>query len=223
METCERFELAIEMNLHGALPPGEREALEAHLRTCASCREFARKAEQTTRALRQASDVTPPEVGAVLARVEAELRTHRLRLLRVVIILTVLVPLLGLAVGRLWVSAVAVGGVALVVLPTLAVRRWRLAREAARVGSSPEELVALYRRTLQVNLRRAERQRRFFPVLGVLNLLLATNPAMPWPKSLHREPMMWVGICVALVCAARTVYVVRRVLPRLRRELEALG
>jgi anti-sigma factor RsiW len=223
MDTCERFELAIEMNLHGALPPGEREALDAHLRTCASCREFARKAEHTQQALQASSAVAPPDVKRVLSHVDAELRTQRLRLLRVCLVLAVLFPVLGLAVGRFWVSGLSVGLVAAVVLPTLTLRQSRLAREASRVGESPEELVALYRRTLEANLRRARRQRRFFPVLGVVELFLTTNRTVPWPASLNREPMMWVGIVVALVCFARAVYVARWVLPRLRRELEALG
>lgn len=52
MRSCEEFEIAIEMKRHGALAPSDDAALEGHLFTCASCREFRRSTEDAQSVLR---------------------------------------------------------------------------------------------------------------------------------------------------------------------------
>lgn len=49
--TCDDFQIAIERELHGALPEPERAPLAAHLSTCEACRAYQAAARGTERAM----------------------------------------------------------------------------------------------------------------------------------------------------------------------------
>ncbi len=68
---CDRFELAIEMRLHGELGPEAGADLDAHLASCPSCREFESRARTIDRTLRDAAIEEEKDVdwSALRARV----------------------------------------------------------------------------------------------------------------------------------------------------------
>jgi predicted anti-sigma-YlaC factor YlaD len=65
---CEDFREAISARLDGEDLPGEADAVDAHLRTCADCRAFADRAARVTRLTRvRLAEPEPDLVEAVLA------------------------------------------------------------------------------------------------------------------------------------------------------------
>ncbi|PYQ22112.1 MAG: hypothetical protein DMF81_13305 [Acidobacteria bacterium] len=85
--SCDRSAELLSAYLDGALPPAEREALEAHLNQCADCRARLESLRAVKHALaRLPSREAPP--GAVRARVESlrfAHRTSRMRILAAVL------------------------------------------------------------------------------------------------------------------------------------------
>jgi hypothetical protein len=57
---CAEFEVLLCDYLDGSLAPAEREAVEAHMSTCAACSELAKDAAAATRFMERAADVEPP-------------------------------------------------------------------------------------------------------------------------------------------------------------------
>lgn len=69
---CEGFQIAIERELHGALPPDGRGELAAHLSSCEACRAYRAAAAGTERAM--AERATGVIEGVDWARVERGIR-----------------------------------------------------------------------------------------------------------------------------------------------------
>lgn len=224
MAGCDDFELAIEMRLHGALPPEESAALDAHLSTCERCREFQRRATETQRALTGSAGALAAAVdpGRVWAGVERMAREDRARIGRVALFQGVLVLATGFALGNYLVAAASILPVSAVVLTLLVLRSRAQARELALVGRSREDVLALYRRILERRIARLSRVVRVLPVIGVMELTL-TRPGAPWPKSLNHEGMTVFAVVLSLFLFGQTFYLARKVLPALRREREELG
>jgi hypothetical protein len=111
--------------------------------------------------------------------------------------------------------------VALGVLTLLVLRSRGQARELAKVGGSPDDVLVLYRHTLERRISRLSRMRRVLPVIGVMELTLV-HPGAPWPRSLDRTGMVLFAVGVSLFCFGQAVYLSRKMLPALRHELEAL-
>ncbi len=83
--SCEAFEKLIALDAGGDLTPAETARLEAHLGTCAPCRELARSLGESQAGLRALAQAGPDEAGldedavarwrrGLLARIEAEPR-----------------------------------------------------------------------------------------------------------------------------------------------------
>lgn len=223
MDACDRFELAIEMRLHDALPPDEGAELDAHLATCERCRRFERRAMETQRVLTGTSGAAAASVdpGRVWAGVERLAREDKARIGRVALLQVVLVLGAGFAMGNYLVAAASILPVSVLVLSLLVWRGRAQARELALVGRSQEDVLALYRRILDRRIARLSRMCRVLPVIALMELTL-TRPGAPWPKSLHREGMMVFAVVLSLFLVGQAVYLGRKVLPALRREREAL-
>ena len=76
--TCEAFEKLIALDAGADLPPRETARLQAHLETCAPCRDLARSIGESQAGLRALTEVTLDEDAlarwrrGVLARIEAQ-------------------------------------------------------------------------------------------------------------------------------------------------------
>ncbi len=64
VRTCEEFERLISDQLDGELPEAEARAVHEHLRTCASCLEFA----ESCRRVREVIQRLPQPTGAIATR-----------------------------------------------------------------------------------------------------------------------------------------------------------
>jgi anti-sigma factor RsiW len=222
MEGCDAFELAIEMRLHGALPPEQGPALDAHLVTCERCQRFLYRAEETQRAMATTgsavAEAVPP--GRTWEQLQRMIRSERTWLWRRAALVAALVPLIGFLSGSFLLAAGVVGMVGGALLTVLVLENRRASREAALVGNSRGDMLALYRQLLERRIARASRMRRVLPMLGVVELTL-TSARVPWPKSLDKQSMAWFAVGVFAVCIGRALYLSFRVLPSLRRELGA--
>jgi anti-sigma factor RsiW len=58
--TCERFAELVGDHVEGILPPGERAAFDAHLRTCHRCRDLLDGYVRVAGVVRRATDVRMP-------------------------------------------------------------------------------------------------------------------------------------------------------------------
>lgn len=218
--TCDDFEIASEMRLHGALGGAEAGALDVHLATCARCRAFEAAARWTEAAMRDAASEAARDVdwGAV----EAQLARWRRR--GWVSLGPALVTLLlwGAMTWKLhlrrdpdaWVVAVA----ALATAGAL-VRTWRKRRaDAARMARGGEELLGVLRRDL------AQRRRALVPLLL---LLAALTAGLAWWAAV--EPSRWASALLGLMAATGGITLAAGLLvkrPRLAREqavLDGLG
>lgn len=73
MSTCEHFEQQISALLDGELPDSEREALEAHLRTCESCAAVYRDFAGLSQTLKDTVGTPPADlIDRVMAQIGAE-------------------------------------------------------------------------------------------------------------------------------------------------------
>ncbi len=215
---CGEFEVSIEMELQGALPPERVRALADHLDTCEGCSAFAAEARRTQELLRGPAPAL--STGALVERVRRVQSEDRLRRGSIV------AGSLGTGVLLWWSTGSVVLGlsvsalVALLVLPAVHLRGRRLAAEVARAGAGHDELLAVYRHELQGRLRRWGRL-RVVTFCFALFQLSAGVVGPPWPASL-RHPMSFYLFGTAAVCLARSLYLSFRALPALRRELQEL-
>lgn len=222
MEGCDAFELAIEMRLHGALPPEQAPALAAHLATCERCQRFLRRAEATQRAMSATSSelagAVPPE--RTWEQLQRLIRGERTWLWRRAAFIAAMVPVVGFLSGSFALAAGVFGVVGGGLMTLRVLDNRRAARDAALVGSSRGDMLALYRQLLERRIARASRMRRVLPVLAIIELTL-TSSRVPWPKSLDKQSMAWFAVGVAVLCIGRALYLSLQVLPTLRRELGA--
>jgi hypothetical protein len=222
MEGCDAFELAIEMKLHGALPPEQAPALEAHLATCERCQRFLRRSEETQRVMSASTDtlagaVTPARTWE---RMQRMLREERAGLWLRALFLLALVPVFGWLMGNFVLPAITIGVVGGGLLTLLVLKNRQAAREAAQVGGTKGEVLTVYRQLLERRMDRATRMRRVLFVLGLMQLPFISS-RVPLPHSLNKEGMAWMAVGVFVLCIGRSVYLSLRALPALQRELEA--
>jgi hypothetical protein len=218
--TCDDFETAIEMRLHGALGGAEAAALDVHLATCARCRAFEAAASRMEAAMRDAASeaVKGVDWGAVEAQVERWRRRGWASLGPAAVTLLVWGAMTWKLHARgdpdVWVPVVA----ALVTAGAL-VLAWRKRRaDAARMARGGVELLVALRRDL------AGRRRALAPLLL---LLAALAIGLAWWAVL--EPRRWVSALLWAMAAAGGVTLAAGLLvkrPRLAREqavLDGLG
>lgn len=58
--SCERFTELVGDHVEGVLPPGERAAVDAHLRSCSRCRDLLDGYGRVTGLVQRATDVRMP-------------------------------------------------------------------------------------------------------------------------------------------------------------------
>jgi len=214
--TCDDFEIAIEMRLHGALGGAAAAGLDAHLVTCARCRAFAAAARGTEAAMRDAASEAAKGVdwGAVEAQVARWRRRGWVSAGPAAVTLLVWGAMTWKLHARgdpdVWVPVLA----ALATVLALALA-WRKRRaDAARMARGGDELLALLRRDL------AARRRALVPLLL---LLAALTIGMAWRAAV--EPGRWASGLLWSMAAAGGVALAAGLLvkrPRLAREQEVL-
>ncbi len=215
---CGDFELSLEMRMQGALPPERAPALEAHLATCAGCQSFLAQAERMQALLRGTQPVLPAQ--QLVERVEGARTEERRRLVTVLVGLVLIAGGLWWAIGNVVPALVTVVLVLLLLVPSAHLRGRRLAAEVARAGAQREELLAVYRRTLEGRLRRWGQLRVLLGGFALLQLAGAVLTP-PWPEGARLTfGLYFYGM--AALCLARLVHLSLRTLPALRRELEEL-
>jgi hypothetical protein len=76
---CEKIERWISDDLDGALMPGKRPRLEAHLSACPACREYRKKARriQAASVRLEEPEVSPESLEALSAEIRRKLRLER--------------------------------------------------------------------------------------------------------------------------------------------------
>jgi hypothetical protein len=214
--TCDDFETAIEMRLHGALGDAEATALDVHLVSCARCRTFEAGARGTEAAMRDAASEAARQVD--WGELEAQVARWRRRGWVSVGPGAVTLIVWGAVAWKwhargdpdAWVPLVA----ALAAVLALALA-WRKRRaDAARMARGGEELLGLLRRDL------AARRRTLVPLLL---LLAALTIGMAWRAAV--EPGPWASGLLWSMAAAGGITVAAGVLvkrPRLAREQAVL-
>ena len=65
--SCEAFEKLIALNVEGDLPPAETAGVQAHLETCARCRELDRSIRESQAALKTLAQADGPDEQALAA------------------------------------------------------------------------------------------------------------------------------------------------------------
>lgn len=217
--TCAGAELALEQRLGGALPFDGAASLDEHLAGCAACRAYAEVAARSSAALAAAG--AEAVAGADWDRIEASLRRQRHSAVRRVALdlLTsaVVVPLglYGLVPPerRAAVLAPLLAAAAASALWRAAYHGW-LARRAAALDGL--ELVAFHRAELRADLRRSACGRWLAAAAVIALACCALVLGATW-----RERLAFGAL--GLVVAGTWVYVLAVRVPRLRRQLEALG
>lgn len=216
---CSSFEIAIEQRRHGALPQHQAEALDGHLAGCPGCRGYAEAAARADAALGAAGAAAV--AGVDWARVETgirrELRSSARRIVYDVASAAVMVPVLlwGLVPeGQRWeVAPAALLAVTAAALVRAGFHGWLARRRMSLHGT---ELLAFHRAALRADLWRAGVGQW---LAGAMTLAATIGALAPGAPGRARVAL---ALCAALVAATWT-YVVRSRMPRLRRQLEALG
>jgi hypothetical protein len=228
MAGCEGFEIAIEMRLHGAADAGASAGLNAHLATCASCREFEAAVRRMENSMKRDSEDVARQIdwSRLSTRVQQLKTENWIFPLGLLLSFVVLVAGVFLVTGPIpaWrdlSSAVGVVVVAFLLLFSYSSSRaaTRL-REARNAEESREKLLAYWRKALEERTRRLRRYWLTLP-LGAAPLLLLTAwnahrahfPVVVLVLSDALLPALFIGLALDL----RFVQ-----LPRLEREREEL-
>jgi hypothetical protein len=212
---CERFEIELGRRQHGALPPDEAAALDAHLAGCASCRRFEASGRQYEEALAQRAQAEGSQVNweTLWGRVRKLHRNYRLKLWLAPLFLLQL-PLASLAArGQLppaeLLAVVAPANVA-IYFGYVWLVNWPL-RKLLAAARSGQDLVAGYERELR---RRRLRAGIFAAVNGTL-ALACLYPMLTAPGLRLRV----YGLGCVLLFGGWAAYDLFRRLPRLRAAL----
>lgn len=219
MRSCDEFEMAVEMRLHGALEADRVSELEAHLGSCASCRAFETLARQTETVMATEAAIRMETVDwdAMRARITSFAQaqfTQSIKRGAVLILLLTPCSLLlthgeGLR-GMVWVGV----GNGLAMLAAWSVAKWRLRRVVDNEGHRGE-LLYQARRDLERRVT-ATKVALLMPLVVVYTLLL---PAMDLPRDALRIAGA-VGFLMLVIGIVAHTFFVRR--PRLLRELDVV-
>ncbi|MBI5431466.1 MAG: zf-HC2 domain-containing protein [Planctomycetes bacterium] len=227
---CEAFELAALRRTRSALDPAEESRLEAHLRACAPCREFAATLEATSvamsshaRSATAALDWERVRTGFV-ARRRAE-RNQRLRGLGAILLL---VGIIGWSLGP------AAGATfAALALALIGVGYWRLVRPQLRraqaVATLNTDMLAFYRADLDQEIRGLKGARQLVVVLALLfalNAIFMLGHVVREQLLGHDFPNVrsYVATFITFALVGGAMWLRgRAVLPRLERERAELG
>jgi predicted anti-sigma-YlaC factor YlaD len=219
MSGCEQHEVAIEMRLHGALAVEKVPELDAHLASCASCRTYEQTAKETTMALATTGDFSQgPTWDDLKGRFRAMTREHFwLRpqdllvggLMCVLAFCMVALPSMYLTRGMLFVGLIVV----MQTLTRLRARSWL--RTASRAAGSRDDLATVYRRHLDTRIGTLRQQTVVYPIVAVFMLVGLLWGSWTWLMQIST-------IAFILLLLARALHGYLRVLPRLRRERDAL-
>jgi len=212
---CQSFEIDIVRRQHGALPPEEAAALDAHLAGCASCRMFEAAGRRYQEAVARRSRAEAGQVNweTVSGRVRKLHRNYRLKLWLAPLLLLQF-PLAALAakgqLPPLRLLAIVAPIDVVLYLGYLWLVNWPLRRLVAAARSG-QDLVAGYERELR---RRRLRARLFAAVNGAI-ALACLYPALTSPGLQLRI----YGLGCALLFGGWAAYDLFRRLPRLRAAL----
>jgi hypothetical protein len=219
MSSCDPFEMAIEMRLHGALARAEEDDLAAHLATCASCQGFERLAKGTETAMteRTATHLETIDWDALLRRtitfVERQSR-QRLAVGALVVAATIgMMLVMGFPALSTAGETLATGCLLLAVFWVKSRRKLANARGARE---DTGELLFFYRRELEDRLRATTMTAVLVPSWLVVSFLLIFRPYLVSPHAWAG----FLGLCAVMLSIAAYAVVVRR--PRIQRELDAL-
>jgi len=211
MQTCQDFEIAIEMRLHGALERASEEPLRAHLAGCASCRAFETLATNTeaTMTTAAAHELATMDWDRFFSRLVK--RGWSPALLVTPLMFALLFFIVGDVASSPWARAgIAAGGTLLYAFPLAYGAAWLATKFRVRQSRSGD-LVATYRAQLEREARQAR---------GTTWALSIVFSSVLIYDLLHS---ILTSVFLTLVMIATAAYDNRVRLPRVRRELEALG
>jgi hypothetical protein len=215
---CERFEIEIGMRQHGALDPKEDEVLNAHLESCAACRQFAAANGGIEAALkhRVATDAAGVDWKKLQNGVHRLQRSYR-RKVWLALLLVFQVPLIFLlGLGHLPPTELLAAAPTTVVIYLAYL--WlvnRPFREVMAVVKGADDLLLGYVRELRRQVLRA----RIFVFVNILLSLVCLIAALVEPGT--RLRFYWIGC--AVVFGGWAAYDLRSKLPRLRSALAEAG
>jgi hypothetical protein len=221
---CDDFQMAIERELHGALPETERAPLRDHLSSCEACRAYQAAARGTEGAMAENASEALREVD--WSRVERGIRQGMLASVRAVV-MAVLFGTLMFAV--IWFASapafradrmLRVGAALAVTLALVALTMGYAAWRMARLERGAEMLEA-WRRGIRVRVRALRVMPWVNGLIAALCLWRAVEAARAQgqPETVHR-PLVYAVLGTVLLAAALYARLVK--LPRARRELEEL-
>ncbi len=218
MQSCEDFEVRVEMRLHGALDVPEAAILAGHLSACTSCRAFEALAAGSENAMNQRArtQLQTLDWDELWSRTRSMIaRQSRDQVLASAVVAVAITPAIMLIEGNVLQT-----GIGMLVLWSAAIG-WRLlsARRklAAIVGYQGDtgELLFFYRRELEDRLRSA---RAIVPIFAVCVAVVVRRLFVPFGSV-----QQWIGLTLqaaVMFGACAYVWFVRR--PRIARELAAL-
>lgn len=208
MPSCDEYEIAIEMRLHGALDADACAALDAHLSTCQRCRAFEASARNSEAIMREAAQAAMETVDwGVVDRAIVGWRWRTLALGFAVVAL-VAYTIVGLMGGQQEPVETAL---LILVLAPLGGEVWRRARSITRAGRNADTIEIL-RQDLDARGRAIDRSLLVFPLMAAL---------FGWRSvvngEVHIGPLSLAAICI--VTTAYIWFVKRPALARARTEL----
>jgi hypothetical protein len=222
-ESCETFEIQIEMRRADALDAEGIERLEAHLSGCPACRRYERLAARTEDAM--SASATKAIEEANWADLEARVRGMASRYARAVVRMTlallVVVPLIGWAAGlEAGVLGALLGGGMIVY--ALALRR-RRAHEAVEAARTREDLLRYYRDELDRRIRRSRTGLAISLAVGAFLVVLVTLAATGLVATSFTPRLLVFNGVWGAVLLAGSLHRLAIGLPRLRAERAELA
>jgi anti-sigma factor RsiW len=219
MTGCDLQQIAIERRLHGDLGDAEAAALDAHLQTCAACRDYLLAARGTEAAMNEQVQAVLHEVD--WERVRRSAARHRAfwredfisnaaAVAGAALVGWWLVPAEKLQGRWPWLLGAALAAIALTAI---------IARERSRgleADADPFELLAAYRIRIRRDLTRWRRQLEIYAILPVV--ALATIGFPHWPGAAALPYLLGTSAVVGVLAA----YDLLVRLPRARRALADL-
>jgi hypothetical protein len=220
MNTCEEFEIAIEMRRRGALDEARRAELAAHLATCESCRRFEAETTSAAAALRR----TPAPLNKRPAWYQLRERLLTVKEVQRAAFFQALGPLimgtaLYLIASGLRYTILVIPPVVWFVISRMGAQKtkeWQ--SEAARAAETDEELLAFYKKSLDRRIATVRQDRKSLPfIVLALGLLFAW---LGWWKTPERITAIVAILATLLSFALKSHFFDLPILLRERRELE---
>jgi anti-sigma factor RsiW len=217
-DPCDRWEIEIERRAHGALGPGEAEALAAHLAGCGRCQAFAGLVGQVNSRLQQDASVAAREADWPAIERRVEERARRMRRSGWLVPSALLgAAALSFALGLPLKGALLMGSGALLTTAIARQMSTRWLRDLEQAQASREGLLAFSRQQVEAELRAAK--------IGAVALVWLALVQVAAIELLGR-PALGSRVAVfagALLLLAGAGQLGLREAPRLRREREELS